>query len=335
MYRMDSPRRFARTLTTMSCSVLVYACGGGVDLAQAPAPGAPPPLAGLALNTSNYQGALSFALESANAGFGFAKLGADVADRLFNASLVPSPILACRVSGNATVELTDRNRNGMLNVDDTLHIFMSSCNSSTSALTGALRIEIASATDIPGGREYLFTVTCDLTVASTVAGVAPVNINFAGTVHFTRAIDFDHYVLSFGDYEYASAGQTRFATDLLVDYLQRYDTLRYDYFARATVGGSTIQGQYQMSTPLALSGPIGVFPDTGQLVLAGDANSTARLSEEGDAAMNAETVMIAVDSNGDGTPEASVPEFPWAALSAQATFASLREQPAIVALPVP
>jgi hypothetical protein len=63
----------------------------GLRAAASPAGAAPPPSpppTELALDASNYQRAWSLAFESANAGFGFAKLGADVADRLFDQPLL-------------------------------------------------------------------------------------------------------------------------------------------------------------------------------------------------------------------------------------------------------
>jgi hypothetical protein len=71
-------------------------------------------------------------------------------------------------------------------------------------LTGTIRIEVVTATDTQDGRNYLLRVLigdpghCDDGRASP-----PVTVNFSGTVEFTRGAHFDHYVLMFGDFEYA------------------------------------------------------------------------------------------------------------------------------------
>jgi hypothetical protein len=314
--------------------MLLHACGGGDSAPPVAAP--PPSRAQLALTASNYQGALSNALESANTAFAFAKLGADVADHLFGVSLVLPPIISCPVSGTASIELTDRNRNRALDMNDTLHIFMSNCNSALNPLTGVVRIEVVSSAPITNGREYQLRVEIhDLVIASSVSGVAPVTINFNGNVNFTRGADFDHYTVTFGDYEYSRSGQTKDATDLLVDYLQRYDTLSYDYLIQGSVGGSAIEGQYRVATPLSLTGTIGAFPSAGRFDLIGTANSSARLAEEGAAANNAATVLISVDANGDGTADSAIPELPWTALLPLAIFGSLRDQVDAAVLPIP
>jgi hypothetical protein len=314
---------------------ILSACGGGGSAAPAAAP--PPPVpAQVALTANNYQGALSFALESANAAFAFAKLGTDAADGLFEQFVALPGLIRCSVSGTASLELTDRNRNGSLNVNDTVHLFMNECNSGTSALTGVLRVEVSSAAQIPNRREYQFSVTIsDLVISSTLPGVAPMTIDFIGIVNFTRTADFDHYILSFANYDHVSGQETRHASELLVDYLQRYDTLSYDYLVQGAIGGSALQGEYRVSTPQPLTGLIGTYPGAGRLTLTGSAGSTARLSEEGTAAANGATVLVSVDSNGDGAAEAAVPELAWTSLLAPAIFSSLRDQVDITALPIP
>jgi len=327
--------RATQFFMVLGCAVLLHACGGSGDSAPMAVPPPPAPVQ-LALTASNYQDAFANALETANAAFGFAKLGADSADRIFNVPLVIPPVVRCPVSGTATIELSDRNRNGALDENDSVHIFLTDCNSSVNPLTGVVRVEVVSAAQIAGGRDYQFNVTINnLVIASTVAGIAPVTINFTGFVDFTRTADLEHYVVSSGEYDFSQAGQTRSAHDLLVDYLQRHDTLEYDYQVQGSVEGSAIQGRYRVTTPTPLTGLIGAYPGGGRIDLNGGANSSARLSEEGTAAGNGDTVRISVDTNGDGTAEASVPELAWSALLPAEFFMWLRDQAAATVLPLP
>jgi hypothetical protein len=329
-------RRTVHIAIALGCGALLHACGGS-DGDASPVAAAPPPApVQLALTASNYQGALSYALESANTAFAFAKLGADAADRLFGQFVALPGLIRCPVSGTASIELTDRNRNGALNVSDTVHLFMDGCNSGTNALTGVLRVEVVSAAPILNGREYQFSVVLtNLVIEPSLSGGASSTVNFAGTVNFTRTPDFEHYVVSFGHYDYVSGAETRLATELLVDYLQRYDTLNYDYLIQGTVGGSAVQGQFRVNTPQSLTGIIGAYPSAGRLTLSGGANSTAIMSEEGIAATNGTAVLVSVDANGDGAADAAVPELAWTSLLAPAIFSTLRDQADVTVLPIP
>jgi hypothetical protein len=333
---MNRARLLPISAVAMGSAALLCGCGGGESgqSGTPPPPPAPPPQ--LTLDAANYQNALSFAFESANAGFGFAKLGADVADRLFDQPLLLTSVFQCPVSGSASIELTDRNRNGRLNANDELHLFLSSCNSDVNPLTGTIRIEIVTATDTPDGRAYLMRAQVDDLVISSMTGASPpVTIDFSGVIEFTRGASFDHYVLTFGDYDYARSTETRGATELLVDYLQRYDTLAFEYGIEGTVSGSAIHGQYRLATPSPLTGVVGGYPTAGRLTLNGGATSAVRLSEEGAAATDAGTVLVAVDANGDGTFEATVAQLPWSVVLPVQIFGSLRDQARPAALPLP
>jgi hypothetical protein len=316
-------------------AALLSGCGGGGQSGGQPPPPPSPPTE-LTLDAANYQNALSFAFESANAGFGFAKLGADVADRLFDQPLLLTSAFQCPVSGSASIELTDRNRNGRLNANDELHLFLNSCNSDVNPLTGTIRIEVVTATDSPDGRAYLMRVQVSELVISSMTGASPpATINFLGTVEFTRGSIFDHYVLTFGDYDYARSGETRDGSELLVDYLQRYDTLEFEYGIQGTVSGTAIHGQYRIATPQTLTGVVGNYPTAGRLTLNGGASSAVRLSEEGAASADPGTVLAAVDANGDGAFEATIAQLAWSALLPAQIFGSLRDQAQPAVLPLP
>jgi len=310
------------------------ACGGGSD----PAPVATPPPSApveLALDATNYQGAMKNALEWSDSAFQYAKLGADVADRLVNSPVALVPIFRCPVSGVATITLTDRNRNGVLNEGDTLSLFLDRCITDTVNVTGVVRIEVTSAGPLGNGREYeLLVQLIDLTLTPLAAGTEPVTINFTGSLDFSWTSDFDHYVLTFGVYRHTQAGQTQSVANLVVDYLQHYDTLRYEYLVQGTLGAGA-NGEFRVSTPLSFTGVIGSNPSAGRLGLAGASNSAARLSEEGAAASNSATVLVSVDTNGDGVADSAVPELAWTQLLPPGMFSSLRGRPPQALLPIP
>lgn len=330
--------RTASFFAAIGCGALLQACGGGSDDAP-PAVGVPlpPPPAQLALDAANYQGALGTAFELGDSAFSYAKLGADVADRLLNIPLTVPPQFLCPVSGAASISLSDRNGNRMLNAGDTISIFMDRCVTDFISASGVVRVEVISAAPLGDGRAFqLLVQIVDLTLTSTVpADAGPVTINLSASLDFSYTTDFDHYVLSFGEYRSTVAGTTQNISDLVIDHLQHYDTLHYDYLLQGTLATSTTAGQFRVTTPVPFTGTIGTFPDAGRLGLNGAANSTARLSEEGAAAANGAAVLASVDTDGDGVADSVVPELAWTQLSRPAVFSSLRGRPHPDFLPVP
>lgn len=328
--------RTASIFAAVSSAALLQACGGGDDSSPPVAVPLPPPPVQLTLDATNYQGAMQNAFASGDAAFAYAKLGADVADRLLNIPLSLPPAFGCPVSGSASISLSDRNSNRILNAGDTLSIFMDRCVTDVVSVSGVVRIEIISAVPLGDGRDFeLLVQIVDLALTSNLPTDQPVTINFTGTIHFSYTTDFDHYVLSFGEYRITGGGQTQSVSDLLVDYLQRYDTLRYDYLLQGTLANSATGGQFRVTTPLSFTGTIGAFPSAGRLGLNGAANSTARLSEEGAAAVNSAAVLVSVDTNGDGVADSVVPELAWSQLSRAELFSSLRGRPRLELLPIP
>jgi len=175
----------------------------------------------------------------------------------------------------------------------------------------------------------------DLSLTSNSAADVPLlDINLTASVDFSYTTDFDHYVLTFGEFRRTLAGQTQSVSNLVIDYLQRYDTLRYDYLLQGTLDSKGDFGEFRISTPLSLTGTIGSYPSAGRLGLNGAANSTARVSEEGAAASNSAAVLVSVDTNGDGVADSEVPELDWTQLLPQATFSSLRDRSPPVLLPI-
>jgi hypothetical protein len=326
----------ARAMALGSLAFL-HGCGGGstdVDPVVVPLPLAP---VQITLDAANYQDSARKALEWSDAAFSFAKLGADMADRLMRTSAALPPIFRCAVSGTASITLTDRNRNGLLNAGDTLSLFMEQCVTDFVGVTGVVRVEVTSAEPLGDGRAYQLLVTvANLSMtSSSYVDVPPTDVNLTASLDFSYTTDFDHYVLTFGEFRQTLAGQTQSVSNLVIDYLQRYDTRSYDYLLQGTLGSLGNNGEFRVATPMSFTGTIGSYPIAGRLGLSGAANSTARVSEEGAAASNSAAVLVSVDANGDGVAESEIPQLDWTQLLPAATFNSLRARPSQGLLPIP
>ena len=324
-------------LVILGSIVCLHACGGGSDNSRPVGEPLPPPAVQITLDAANYQGAARNALEWTDAAFSLGKLGADVADRMLSTSAILPPVFPCTVSGTASVTLTDRNRNGMLNAGDTFSLFLEQCVTDVVSVTGVLRVEVTTAEPIGDGRAYHLLVHVEnFSISSnSYVDVPPTDVNLSASVDFSHTSDFDHYVLTFGEFRRTVAGQTQSVSNLVIDYLQRYDTLNYDYLVQGTLGSLGNSGEFRISTPLSLTGTIGSYPTLGRMGLNGAANSTARVSEEGAAASNSAAVLVSVDSNGDGVADSEVPELAWAQLLPASTFDSLRGRSYQGLLPIP
>ena len=202
--------RMARVIT-LGIIVCLHACGGGGSDGAPMAEPPPPTPVQLTLDAANYQGAVRNALEWSDSAFFFAKLGADVADHLVRTSATLPPLFRCTVSGAASITLTDRNRNGMLNAGDTLSLFMDRCITEVIGVTGVIRVEVTSAEPLGDGRAYQLLVhIIDLSLTSnSAADVPPLDINLSASLDFSYTTDFDHYVLTFGEFRRTLAGQTQ------------------------------------------------------------------------------------------------------------------------------
>jgi hypothetical protein len=316
--------------------VFLHACGGGSTDVDPVAVSPRPAPVQLTLDATNYQDSARKALEWSDAAFSFAKLGADMADRVMRTPAALPPIFRCAVSGTASITLTDRNSNHLLNAGDTLSLFMDHCVTDFVGVTGVVRVEVTSAEPLGDGRAYQLLVTvANLSMTSiSAADVPPSDVNLIASLDFSYTTDFDHYVLTFGEFRQTLAGQTQSVSNLVIDYLQRYDTGSYDYLLQGTLGSLGTNGEFRVATPLSFTGSIGSYPIAGRLGLIGGANSMARVSEEGAAASNSAAVLVSVDTNGDGVAESEVPQLDWTQLLPAATFSSLRARPNQGLLPV-
>ncbi len=298
-------------------------------MAALPAPAQPPPAAQakVALNANNYQNALKLSLGAATSAFSHAQLGFFLADGMIGLPVNLMPFFPCAVSGTQSMELTDRNGNGALEPNDTVHIRWSQCDSGYSTLDGLMRVEVNEATRLTDGRDLVLTITAvQLKITPHAPGASTITLNFICPLHVVHTATSYHYTMAGGVFR---SGQDLGADGLetvFVDYLQDYNTNTYTYSISGTVDSDVLGGEYDFSTPVTFSGAIGEFPTLGRLALVGGASSTAKLAKEGAGAVNPGTVLVSVDANGDGAAEAEVPDLAWESIVPKPFFNSFRDQ---------
>jgi hypothetical protein len=320
-------------VTALFAAALLYGCGGGGEgdpVVDVPAP-APVPLA---LAAGNYTAATASTMRTASIALDYARLSGETAAFMLDQPVNFLPNWPCRSGGTVSFELTDRNRNGAFNEDDTLHIRLDHCVTNGTSLTGLIRIELQTVSQQPDGRDYDLTFEMvDLSVTVGTPDVPARRFNFSGSVTLSRGASHEHWVLSFGAFELREGDVRLTAGSLLLDYSQRYDLGTYEYLVQGDLFDSRLGGVTRVSTPASFTGTIGQFPDAGRLVLAGAANSAARVSEEGSAASDAARVLIAVDADGDGAVDQENAAMSWSDLTYN-VFGSLRDAADATVLPL-
>jgi hypothetical protein len=313
-------------LAALLLAALLPGCGGSGDSAPAPTPSPPPP-SKVTLTAGNYQDAVSRAMGVSNSAYMYARFGVQITDDLLNVPLGAFPIFRCTDSGTLSVELSDQNRDTSLDPGDTARLQWDHCKANGVTTTGLVRIDLTAATQIPGGRDYMFVVTVlDLGMVSDAAGASPITVNFIATVHYTRTATSDHTVIESGAFQSGQLNDDAGTSDFQVDYLQDHAAQTYSYAISGSVNSSALGGEVDFTTPVPFTGVIGEFPSAGRLSVTGSANSSARLSEEGAAANDNATVLVAVDTNGDGVVDASDAQLSWNTLVAQQFFAAFADQ---------
>lgn len=313
---------------------VVMGCGGGDDPGRPPAVPAPVPAA-VTLAASNYQDAVRIPMRAAQAAYTHATLGISVVDHMLNVPLNFFPV-PCPQGGTTTIELTDQNRDTSLDPGDTVHIRWNACRIGTSTSSGLVRVQLTSAVQIAGGREYELSVTvADLELTSDTPGAPPVTVNCVVPVRYTRTATSDHVVIPGAAFTSGQIPGDTGTSEIHLDYLQDHATQTYDYAISGNVTSGALGGRIQFSTPVAFTGVIGEYPSAGQLLVTGNAGSVARLSEEGSAAGDNALVFAAVDANGDGALDASSPALAWAGVIPVRLFIAFSDQVATVGVPIP
>ena len=316
-------------------AVLLEGCGGGgggEDDREVGVPAPQPPQ--LSLAAGNYSAVTASTLLTASIAFDYARLSGETAAFMLDQPVNFLPNWPCRSGGTVSFELTDRNRNGAFNEDDMLHIRLDHCVTNGTSVSGLIRIELQTVTRQPDGRDYDLTFEMvDLSVTAGSPDVPARRFNFSGSVTLSRGANHEHWVLSFGNFELREGDVRLTAGSLVLDYSQRYDLGTYEYLVQGDLFDSRLGGVTRVTTPASFTGTIGQYPSAGRLMIAGAANSAARVSEEGAAASDAARVLIAVDANGDGTADQENAAALWSDLTYN-VFGSLRDAADATLLPL-
>lgn len=306
------------------CACLPGCGGGGSDAPPSPSP-VPAPVE-LVLSASNYQSALQLSMASTQSVLTYAQLGAEGADSLFNQPIPLGRNFPCAVSGTRDFELSDRNSNRALDVNDTLSLFFNDCDSGAGVVSGVMRIEIVEVTPFTDGRDYRLRLTFGrFSMPPAVLGTPRTTADFSATVYFSRVADGQQYRIEGGGLELVTSGRRQAVTGFVVDYLHNYSTSRYNLVGQGTVDSDALGGRFTFATALAFTGDIGSYPGAGRMSVVAGAGATAQLSEEGAALADNATVLAALDSNGDGIRDATIAELPWSDIVSQSLFEALRD----------
>jgi hypothetical protein len=336
---VNAPRR-ARAPAALLLIATLSACGGGGgDSAPAPAPApAPVQISSANANTTAARGyetatalfdassAASGQLKSAAGGprldlvrFSLARLqslttgqpGSSAGSGVPSAKATSTETLQCPGGGSISVSATDQNDNGRLDASDSASITFNACVADGATVSGSMAFVFQSftstATVDTSSTTATFTnlsVTADgqtssasgdMTLAATVSKVSP----------FTADVTLSGSRLALTE-DGRSRTLTGYSGRLLID-----DTRRtYSYTVSGSVSGSALPGSVTLSTPTAISGPLAGDPTAGRLLVTGAANSQMSLTVTPPTG-----VVLALDANGDGTPESQQP-LTWAQLEA-------------------
>jgi len=330
----------ARTPAALLLIGTLAACGGGGgDSAPAPAPApAPVQISSANSNTTAARGyetanalfdassAASGQLKSATGGprldlvrFSLARLqalttgqpGSFAGSGVASEKATSSESLQCPGGGSISVTATDQNDNGRADAGDAATIAFNACVAEGTTVGGSMAFEFLSfaggaAADTSSARATFTNLTVseagqtssasgDMTLLATVSKVSP----------FTADV-----TLSGSRLALTEGGESRTLTGysgrLLID-----DTRRtYSYTVSGGVSGSGLPGSITLTTPTAISGPLAGDPTAGRLIVTGAANSQVSLTVTPPTG-----VVLALDANGDGTPE-SQQSLTWAQLEA-------------------
>jgi hypothetical protein len=321
----------AHRSTRMLCAGLLTAaltaCGGGSGDAAAPAP-APTPI-----TAANADAVAARGYETANALFDASSAASEQVKAstggtgldLVRFSLAqvrslaagqggvgPSPkgaapsykgtsteSLACPSGGSLTVTVTDLNGNGDADAGDSASITFNACAADGAVTSGSMGFVFVSYTTGAAADSVSVTVTFnalrvvegnnvssatgDMTLAAKISNVSP----------FTTDV-----TLSGSKLDLVEGAEIRtlagYTGQLLID-----DTRRtYSYAVAGAVSGSGLPGTLTLSTPVPIAGPLDGNPTTGRIVVTGASNSQVTLT-----ASPPTGVEVALDANGDGTPE--------------------------------
>jgi hypothetical protein len=322
-----------RPAILVAATMLTACGGGGGDGSAPPAPAPTPAPSKLNLAPNNYQDAVRLSMGVASSAYAYARLGVAVVDRWLDVPITFSPVIPCPGGGSMTLELTDRNADRSLDPLDTVHFHWDRCRVRDATTTGVVRVELREATASATGHDYLLTITvADLEV--TRDGQPLAKVNFIAQVHYTHTATFDRTEVSNAVFDSGQVSGDTGSSTVNVDYRLDGATQTYQYGVNGTVSSGGLGGEVQFSTPAVFTGVIGEYPSAGRLQVSGNANSGARLAEEGAAAGDPATVLVDLDTNGDGMADASEPGLAWSGVVPAQLFAAYPDQ-VTVTVPMP
>ncbi len=297
-----------------------------------PAP-APTPPAKVTLAAGNYKSAVTLSMGVASSAYSYARLGVMLVDEWLDVPITFFPVLACPQGGTMSFDLDDKNGDRSLDPGDTLHFHWDGCKTTGATTTGVVRVEVQSATQIPGGRDYQFTVTVsDLKIE--LGSLPSTTVNFIAQVHFQRTATSNETTLTNAVFSSGQVIGDPGTSTIALDYYQNDASQTYQYTTSGSVSSNALGGELAFSTPVTFTGVIGEFPSAGKFTVSGNAGSGARLSEEGAAASDVSTVYAGVDTNGDGVIDASDAQLAWSSVVPVQMFADFGDQVQI-AVPMP
>lgn len=321
-------KRLAQGSAALIAGLTLSACGGGGSYSPSPPPAPPPPPpppSGVALTSANYQNALKLSIGSSISAFSNARLGT-----FYVSSVTGTPLNIvggpCPVSGTLSIAHTDANQNGLQDKGDSATIQWDHCNSGSITQHGILRVDILDITPLVDGQRLsinVATVGLELT-PNNIAGAVTVTYTFVLPLRYTRTSTSDRYEVATASFQSSYTFGQDGLEMLIVDLQQDYATNTYRYSMSGSIDSDILGGPFQFETTEAFTGFIGEFPSAGRLVVTGGNNTKARLSEEGSALTNPDTVLAAVDSNGDGMDDTVEPELQWSSVLPLILFESFR-----------
>ena len=321
-------------LAALMLGATLPGCGGGGD-SPAFVPGPPAPAApAVNLAAGNYQAAAVRTMSASNTAYAYARMAVRVVDDLLNVPLETFPVFTCPGGGLKTLDLTDKNQDTSLDPGDAVRLRWDHCKELGLTTTGQVRVELTDAVQIAGGRDYTIAITVsNLEMISDSAGVPAVTADLVMPVHYTRTATTDHTVIGGAAFDSGSiAGDTGSAT-IYLDYLQDSAAQTYSFSTRGTLTSGALGGFVDFTTPVAFTGVIGEYPSAGNVSITGNANSVARLAEEGTTVASAPGVQVTVDSNGDGAVDSS-DSLAWSSVVPSQLFDAFAYQLGIV-IPIP
>ena len=328
--------RFA--LTTIAASTILVACGGGGGSDSPVAPTGPSTAALATITPANYVAVAQESLSS-NAFLLDATslvVGAQVSDsstlvrfgqsqlsktpgRIANASVqavgaTQTFTEQCDGGGTLTVVENDRNGNQQADEGDSVVLTANNCSFDGAVLNGELSVILNSTTGNLDGYPYTLSGTLsykNLTAQSSTTrivanGRMTMNVDARGNFNQSVALAIDSFAVR-RTYAGVTSSQTLTKYDTSLKVSPAGSGTNWASSVRGTLTSSTIDSKavsIDTPTPFVRSGNQ-AYPASGQAIIIGAAGSKVQVT-----AINATTVKIELDADGNGTYETTVSK-PW------------------------